>query len=304
MRRVVVVFCFICLLFSGGTINCFAQKTFKVDGETFVTGMITRQYLYDITFRDSFLLHLVDSEVVYATLDSGIIADFNWPIGGAYVAKFWTMNKQRFPLKCRYFTADHLVSEQSWDYDPTGKIKLEFTEGDKAKGTLRKETYSYSEDKINGDQIILVSSTLNGKPEFFTKQYYDKRNLKYKEVRLADNKKDVVHTESFNYDEGGRLVSRSIHFNEFNTTKTFKEAESTVGGKCFKRLPLSLKERVTAGNKVQILRKMLGENQVIINDPSCKDFEYSFKSFSCEILVKTNSKSGTKQAVLTIREKP
>ena len=168
---------------------------------------------------------------------------------------------------------------------------------------LRKEVFSNSFDKINGDLIIEVTSYVGEKVEFYSREYYDKSNRKYKEVRLNDNKKDVLHTESYTYNEAGKLVSRSVYFKEFNVTKTYKEPEVTEAPKCFRNFPLPLTERISYGNRLAFLKNFLQKNQVLILDKDCREFDYNFKSYNCEIEVKTNKNTQSRQLKVTVREK-
>ena len=285
-------------------ISCYGQTSFVVGKDNMMTGFITHQYLYDLSFQDSFKIKLIDSVLILASKDSLVVQELNHPIGDATVLSTVTMlNKQKKPIKIMEYRGAALQMSKEWTYDGSGEHPTQYVEENKVRNTVRKEIYSSSSDKINGDLVIEVTAYNGEKVDYYSREYYDKSNRKYKEVRLNDNKKDVMHTENYIYNDAGKLVSRSVYFKEFNVTKTFKEPESTGPAKCFKNFPLVLKDRVSYANRTPLTTTFLKSNQALIMDKDCKEFEYSFKSFNCEMQVKSTKTAGAKQLKVTVRER-
>ena len=281
-----------------------AQLSKPMGSGNLIGGTVVRQYLYEINYRDSFKLALIDSQITEIARDSSEVTQINFPIGSVKVIKVVSnYSPKKKILRRADYDGNNLIRESVWGYNESIGEKISFQEFDKTNNSEKKETYENSRDKINGDLITQVTVYKNGKVEYYTREFYDKNSRKYKEVRLNDNKKDIMHTESFFYGENGKLVRRSIYFNEFKVTKDFKESENTSPIKCFKNFPLVLTERIVPANKVNFLKSFLGKNKELILDKDCSDFEYNFKVFNTELQVRSSSKNKTKQVMLSLKDK-
>ena len=270
----------------------------------YTVAMVQREFLYEVVGKDSAVLKLLDSAVSYSTSDSSVYMRVSYVLGGGAASKeVGFHNEKRQQVRLVKYIGEAEVGESTWEYEANGSRKMSLVEDDKLKGVVRKETYEYSNDRINGDQIVTVTKQIGGRVEGFLKEYYDKSGRKYKEVKLADNKKDVVHTESFFYGENGKLRSRSIYFNEFKVTKDFKEAGGDEPEKCTKNFALVLSERPNVATKEAILRTFINKNKALITDKDCAAYDFTFKSPACDINLKNSPKSGAKQATIVIRER-
>src|SRR5205814_1785822 len=131
-------------------------------------------------------------------------------------------NKKHIIKTEEYKGGDNLVLVNEWKYDEKDR-KAFYSEDNKVNGKSYKKNYTYSTDKKSGETVVTESSYFNGRIEFYTKSYYDKKGMMYKEVRLNDNNKDVVHIESFTYGENGKVKERTVYFPEWRVTKKFQE---------------------------------------------------------------------------------
>ena len=52
-----------------------------------IGGTVVRQYLYEINYRDSFKLALIDSQITEIARDSSEVTQINFPIGSVKVIK-------------------------------------------------------------------------------------------------------------------------------------------------------------------------------------------------------------------------
>jgi hypothetical protein len=292
---------FVCCLFVG--LGAVGQKQFKVGDKMLNAASVQREFYYEVVGKDSAVVKLNDSAVSYATADSAVCMRMNYVVGGGLPTKEVALrNEKRQLLKLTHYVGDNVINESSWEYEAGGLRKISMVEDDKSKGVVRKEGYEYSNDKINGDQIITVTKYNGGKVEGYLKQYFDKGGRKYKEVQIADNKKDVVHTETFYYAENGKLRSRSIYFNEFKVTKDFVESGGDEPEKCTKNFALALSDKPTSANKDAVLRTFINKNKALMTDKDCNFYDYTFKSPGCDINLRNSPKSGAKQATIIIRE--
>jgi hypothetical protein len=207
-------------------------------------------------------------------------------------------------IKTEEFRDDNPLVTKEWRYDDKG-FKTLYYEDNKMNGKNYKKTYEHTTDKKNGETIVTESSYFNGKIEFYTKSYYDKKNVKYKEVRLNDNNKDVVHIESFIYGENGKLKERSVFFPEWHVTKKFAEKGGDAAPKCFKTMPVGIADKPTLSSKQIYLKKVLTKNQFIVLSSECEEFEYRFRNFSnCEIVVTPTHVNNAKKVIFRYKEKP
>jgi hypothetical protein len=292
---------FLCLMMA---ISCTAQNGMTVGKDKLPVGYVTHQYIYELTYKDSARLSLIDSVLILATKDSLFVEERNSPSGSGnvLVTDTW-LNKQKKVLTTEESKNNVVNMTKEWSYDATGMTAVSYSENNREKGAVHREVYSKSTDRINGDVIIDITSYAGDKVEFYSKAYYDKSNRKYKEVRLNDNKKDVLHTENYTYNEAGKLVSRSVYFKEFNVTKTYKEPEAIESPKCYKNFPLQLPDRMGYANRLVLLKSFLQKNQATLQDKDCPEFEYNYKSFNCELQVKTNKAATMRLLRVTVRER-
>jgi len=164
-----------------------AQPSFKVGWNTYKTGMITHQYTYSYTYTDSTVLQLTDTLTILTSTDSLVSVSIHTPMRGRNVYKTADyLNPRKQLVKTEVYKDDALQSNNEWRYDDKNR-KCLHVEENKLNGTMYKKTYDYSNDKKSGDMVITESAYYNGKIEFYTKTYCDKKNCKYKEVRLNDN---------------------------------------------------------------------------------------------------------------------
>jgi len=285
-------------------INTSAQPTFKVGWNTYQTGKITHQYTYKYTYADSTVLTLVDTMLLLCTNDSQVTACIHTPMHDRSVyktANFFNGKKQI--IKTEEYKDEGLQMNREWKYDDKNR-KNYYTEDNKVNGNNYKKIYEYGTDKKTREFVVTESSYYNGKIEFYTKSYYDKNSVKYKEVRLNDNNKDIIHVESYTYGDNGRVKERSVFFPEFKVTKKFEERDGTLPAKCFRTLPLGTIEKPGINARIAFIKKVLTRNQVIIYDKECEEFEYKFTNgTNCEIIVSTTKVNNCWQVIYRFTEK-
>jgi hypothetical protein len=291
------------LLFFLVTSGIRAQPVFKAGWNTYKTGTITHEYTYNFN-NDTSKLLLVDSSVVLITMDSLVTMTIHSPFRDRSIYKtvnYFSEKKQI--LKTEEYKDENLTMLYEWRYDARNRKEYYF-EDNKVTGNNFRKTYDYYNDKKTGDNIVTESSYYNGKIEFYTKTYYDKKNVKYKEVRLNDNNKDVVHIESFFYGDNGKLRERSVYFPEWKVTKRFTEKEGNMLPKCDKCLPVGTAEKISLSTKVAFIKRLLGRYKALLTDPGCDQFEYIFKNFTnCEIIVSTTNADNMKKVLFRYKEK-
>lgn len=281
-----------------------AQPTFKVGWNTYKTGMITHQYTYKYMYTDSTVLLLIDTLNILNTADSMVVVSVHTPMRERSVYKTASFLDGRKQLvKTEEYKDEGLLSYKEWKYDDKNR-KYQQVEENKLNGTVYKKNYDYSIDKKNGDVVVAECARYNGKIEFYTKSFYNKRNEKYKEIRLNDNNKDVVHIESYTYGDNGKLKERSVFFPEFKVTKKFEDREGAMPTKCYKTLPLGTLEKPNLNNRIPFIKRVLFKNQAVIYDKDCEVFEYKFTNNSnCEIIVSTTKTPNIWQVVYRFKER-
>lgn len=282
--------------------NLSAQPTFKAGWDTYKTGVLVHEYTYNYTVSDS--LKMVDSTLVFCTQDSMVMLSVSYPFRDKYVyktASYYNARKQL--IKTEEYKNDNLVMVNEWRYDDKNRKTAHFQEN-KVNGNNYKKNYDYSNDKKTGEVVASESSYVNGRIEFYTKTYYDKSNQKYKEVRLNDNNKDVVHIETFFYGENGKLRERSVYFPEWKVTKKFQEKEGNIPAKCSKLLPLGVADKVVLNTRTAYLKKFFARNQVVLMDNDCDEFEYKFTNgFNCQIIIRNTKLPHMRQMVYRFKER-
>lgn len=281
-----------------------AQPTFKVGWNTYKTGLIIHEFTYSYSNKDSLRLYLADSSQTLATQDSLVTVTMSYPLHDRAVyktANFFSVKKQL--IKTEEYKDDNLQVAREYRYDDKNR-KVYYFEDNKLNGNNYKKTYDYASDKKNGELIVTESSYYNGKIEFYTKSYYDKNNVKYKEMRLNDNNKDIIHIESYTYGDNGKVKERSVYFPEFKVTKKFEAQDGSLPIKCARTLPMNTIEKVSMGTKIAYIKKVLSRNQVVLSDKDCQDFIYKFTNgTNCDILVSTTKVNNGRQVVFRFKER-
>ncbi len=281
-----------------------AQSTFKVGWNTYQAATITRQFTYRYTYTDSTVLTLIDTMTILSTADSLVHLTMHTPMREKAMYKtacFLNIKKQM--VKLEEYKNDNLLSNKEWKYDDKNRRSSQIEEN-KVTGNFYRKTYDYSADKKSGDMVVTESSYYNNKIEFYTKSYFDRSNTKYKEVRLNDNNKDVIHIESYTYGDNGKVRERSVYFPEFKVTKKFSEHDGDVPAKCFKTLPVGIADKPNLNARIPYIKKVLVKNQAIIYDKDCDEFEYRFFNGSnCEIIVSTTKTTNVWQVVYRYKDR-
>ena len=232
------------LVFIVFTSIVWAQPTFKAGWNTYKTGTISHEYTYNYN-NDTAKIALSDSAQVLATTDSSVTLTIRYPYHDRSVYKTINyFNAKKQILKTEEYKDDNLIISYEWRYDDKNRKNYYF-EDNKVSGNNFRKTYDYVTDKKSGDIIVSECSYYNGRIEFYTKAYYDKKSVKYKEVRYNDNNKDIVHIENYYYGENGKLRERSVYFPEWKVTKTFQEKEGNMAAKCARCLPVGTAEKIS-----------------------------------------------------------
>ena len=280
-----------------------AQATFKAGWNTYKTSLIIREYTYNYSSKDSVRLYITDSTITYATADSSVTMTVDYPVHEKSVFKTVDyFNPKKQLIKQEEYKGEELLVSSEWKYDEKGRKSYHY-EDNRSKGSNIRQNYDYSNEK-NGDVIITESQYYNGKIEYYTKYYYDKKSVKYKEVRLNDNNKDVIHIESYTYGENGKVKERSVYFPEFKVTKKFDERGGYELPKCFRSLPMGTAEKVNIHTRISFIKKLLARVQPILADKECEEFEYKFSNYTnCEIIVSSTKMTNLRQLVFRYKER-
>lgn len=277
-----------------------AQPTFKIGWDTYKAGIILHEYTY--TFTDTSKITLTDSAQVLVTPDSLIALRIGAPGRDKAVHKTATFyNAKKQVVKTEEFKDDNLLKVEEWRYDDKNR-KSCYLIDDKVKGVNYKKLYEYEVDKKSHETVVSECSYYNGKIEFYTKDYYDRNNVKQKEVRLNDNNKDVVHIESYIYGDNGKVKERSVYFPEWHVTKKFPEKEGSAPDKCYKCFPLPALEKINLNTRMAMLKRLIIRNTALLSDADCKDFEYTFSKMNCEVIM-TPVAGNTRRIVYRFRER-
>jgi len=280
-----------------------AQATFKAGWNTYNTGTITHLYTYAYTYKDSIKLSLTDSAQIIISADSSVVITLTYPYHDKGIYK--TINyfsPKKLLVKTEDYKDDNMLEIKEWKYDDKNRKDYSIDDN-KANGNIYKKYYEYATDKKNGDQIITETAYFNGRVEFYTKTYIDKKNVKYKEVRLNDNNKDVVHIETFIYNADGKLTERSVFFPEWKVTKKFPEQVDDMKTKCLLVLPVGIPDKMTQATKIPYIKKVFLKNKLVLADKDCPHFEFTFRNFSnCDIVVATTKVNNGKKVILKYKE--
>ena len=298
MRKII----FILVLFIS-TVDVWGQGTFKAGWDTYKTSMIIHEYTYNYSSNDSIKLYLADSTQILTAPDSAVVLIVNFPLREKTFNKTINyFNAKKQIIKTEEYKGDNLLILREWKYDEKNR-KNYYYEDNKISGKNYKKNYDYSTDKKSGDLIVTESSYYNGKIEFYTKSYYDKKMVKYKEVRLNDNNKDVIHIESYIYGDNGKVIERSVYFPEFKVTKKFTESGADEAPKCSRVMPLNPSEKIFLPGKAIYLKNFLNKIQSILSDPECAHFEYKYTNLVNDIVVCTTKVNYGRQVIFRYKER-
>ncbi len=294
------IFLLACLSIS----DSYAQKTFKAGWNTYSTGYLIHEYTYAMQFQDTLKLSQTDSTIIYCTADSLVRLTVSYQYRQKDSLKTLNIyNSRKLLIRTEEYKNELLLCSKDWKYDDKDRQVLFLTDN-KSNGNTYKKLYDYSTDKKGGDLVVSESSYINGRIEFYTKGYINKQNQKYKEVRLNDNNKDIVHVETFTYGDNGKLKLRSVYFPEWKVTKNFDEYEGTIPVKCFSYLPMVLVDKITIPGRVAFMRKLLVKNKALFNDAECHEFDYKFTNkFTCEVEVLTTKVNNGRNVIFKYKER-
>jgi hypothetical protein len=283
-----------------------AQTSFKAGWNTYNTGSIVHEYTYAFSYADTNRLNLTDSACVFIASDSGAVMTVTYPLRERAVYKtIHYFNQRKQLVKTEEYKDDNLTSSCEWKYDDKNRKAYSIQEN-KVSGNSYKKVYDYATDKKSGDFLVTESSYYNGRIEFYTRSYYNKAMVKYKEVCLNDNNKDVVHIESFTYGANGKVKERSVFFPEWKVTKKFEEPEGSGAPKCYKSHPnTGVAEKLAYADRTVFLRRVAMKNRSTLQDVECSDYEHKFcNGANCELVVTPTKVNKNMKLVLRYKEKP
>jgi len=300
MRRIILAM----LLIAGGG-SIWAQATFKSGWNTYNTRTITHEYTYNYSFTDSIRLFLADSLQMFTSADSEVTLTIHHPLHDNSIYKTANyLNPKKQVVKTEEYKDENLQVMNEWRYDEKNRNIYHF-EDNKVSGNSFKKLYEYATDKKSGETVVTETSYYNGRIEFYTKAYYDRDNVKIKEVRLNDNNKDVVHIETYTYGENGKVKERSVYFPEWKVTKKFEEKEGSEVPKCFRTLPVGTAEKPNLNTRIAFIKRLIMRNKVLLSDKDCHDFEYKFTNYTnCDIVVATTNVNNGRKIIFRFKEKP
>jgi hypothetical protein len=214
------------------------------------------------------------------------------------------LNNKKQVIKTEEYRDDNLQVMNEWRYDDKNR-KVAHVVDNKVTGNNYKKLFDYNRDKKSNELVVSETAYYNGRIEFYTREYYDKNNVKIKEVRLNDNNKDVVHIETYAYGENGKVKERTVYFPEWKVTKKFPEKGGNEIPKCFKKMPVGTAEKVQLATRIAYIKKLIARNQALLGDKECTDFEYRFTNFSnCEIIITPTNVNGGRRVTFRYKEKP
>jgi hypothetical protein len=283
-----------------------AQSTFKAGWNTYPVGTVIHEYSYAVNVvADSIRLGLSDSSYTYTSPDSLVTMTVSHPLRDKSVYKtIHYFNSKKQIIKTEEYKDDNQQSLSEWKYDDKNR-KLCHVQENKVTGNSYRKTYDYAAEKKSGDFIVTENSYYNGRVEFFTKSYYNKSLVKYKEVRLNDNNKDVIHIETFSYGDNGKVKERSVYFPEWKVTKKFPENEGMMPEKCYRSLPPGIADRPTLSSQLAYIKKVVAKNKAVLQDAQCSSFEYTFNyPPTCEVIVSPTRVNKNMKVVFRYKEKP
>lgn len=294
-----------CLLFFVSASNAQQQPlTFKAGWKTYNLGMMIHEYTYSYTHTDSARLYVTDSAKTYVSSDSMVSMEliFKNKDKTEYKTVYYLNNKKQ-TIKSEAYKDDVLQETNEWKYEDKNMISIHFKTNN-INATTYKKTFTYNIDKKSGESVTNECSYYNGKIEFYTRYYYNNKNQLYKEVRLNDNNKDIVHTETFVYGENGKVSERSVYFPEFKVTKKFDEPAGKIPAACFAMMPMGTLEKANLRTRISFIKRVIQKNIKTINNPECKSYEYTFTNrLNCTITIATTKINNGKIVRYQYKEK-
>jgi len=300
MRNTTLIF--LLLLLTSG--DAPSQATFKAGFKTYNIAMVVHDYTYNYTHPDSAYLTIIDSNKTYIATDSLVTMTESFSKRDQATHK--TVNYfslKKLLIKKEEYKDENLQEVNEWRYDDKNRKTTHFRDN-KVNGNSYRKQYDYATDKKSGETVVTESSYYNGKIEFYTKMYYDKDNVMYKEVRLNDNNKDVIHVETYTYGENGKVKERSVYFPEFKVTKKFEEPAGCLPRKCFAIMPVGTAEKVNPNTKINYIKRVITRNKAALSDPTCKDYEFTFtNNTNCVITIATRKVNNGKTVRYRYKEK-
>ncbi len=299
------IFLFLNYLFISNIITSTAQTSFRVGQEVYQTGTIQSIYTYYYEFKDSFKIKIIDSCQIFSTSDSLVNLTTNYLLAESIIKKnVDILNNKKKVIRNETYTNANLEKIINIKYDNKTGMKSVYEEDNKVNGNKYYKIYDYETDKSSGGLIATETSSLNGKIESYTKEYFDKKKVKIKEVKLHSNNKTVMDIVNFFYDANGKLKERTIYFTDFKITKHFPEPQlTTISPKCYLNYPLILTEKVTNKNKIVFLKKFMLKNKENFLKKDCADLLCKYISLNYEISAKKSSDSQNRIIIFSIKEK-
>lgn len=292
------------LFFVSTTIAQQEPLTFKAGWKTYNLGMMIHEYTYNYIHTDSARLYVTDSAKTYVSTDSMVSMEliFKHKDKTEYKTVNYLNNKKQ-TIKAETYKDDVLQETNDWKYDDKNMISIHLKTNN-ITATIYKKTFTYNSDKKTGESVTNECSYYNGKIEFYTRYYYNNKNQLYKEVRLNDNNKDIVHTETFVYGENGKVSERSVYFPEFKVTKKFDEPAGKIPAACFAMMPMGTLEKANLRTRITYIKRVIQKNIKTINNPECKSYEYTFTNrLNCTITVATTKVNNGKIVNYQFKEK-
>lgn len=284
--------------------DAYAQATFKAGFKTYNTGYIVHEYNYKYYQADDVTLQIIDSSITYISTDSAVtmVEEFRRKDPSVYTTINY-LNPQKQVVKTETYKNNNLQEIDEWTYDNKSR-KTQHLKTNKQNGNKYRKQYKYESGSSKGETVVTESSYFNNKIEFYTKYYRDKRNVLYKEVRLNDNNKDIVHVETYNYGENGKVKERTVFFPEFKVTKKFNEPAGQIPAACFSIMPVGTKEKTNLDNRIGYIKRVITRNKKVLADSACKEYEFTFtNNTNCIITIATTKDGNGKALRYRLKEK-
>ncbi|NCX95409.1 MAG: hypothetical protein EBX41_03175 [Chitinophagia bacterium] len=259
------------------------------------------KYSYNFSLDDTNRLALTDSAKFFIAPDSQAVLKITYPHFDHNIFKLAEYYTKSMLTKVEEYVNNDIQQEFEYKYD-NAQRKISAIEENHITKAHYKKTYEYGKDKPSGDSLITETSYYNNKVEFYTKMYYNKSKQKYKEVRLNDNNKEIVHTETFNYNEKGRLKERVVYFPQFKVTKNFAE-DGSLPDNCFTTNLLPTTDPILRQNRVEKLKRFLSTHKFLFNNPVCSSCRYFYGNNTTKIIIKSSQYPNTFQVTLQLYEK-
>ena len=281
------------------SLHCGAQSTFQSGWKTYKTGTLAKQYDYSFDFGDSVRLAFLDSIATFASTDSSVTVSIENAPKSKPTRTVNYLNSKKQVVKCEYYVGDALYKVNLWHYDTFNRITYFSYAETKAPVHNYVRTYSYQAEKTAEGTLEIERSSYNGKPEFTTEHYFNKKHMPLKDIRMNDVHQ-IEHIETFKYDANGHLKERSIFFPEFGVTKHFEEKHADT--KCIKNIPLG-KEHVPPAARELYMKRLVARNKLAFLSDDCPDLEYTFSNGAIDIVVTKEKEHNRRKISFTTRER-